>query len=536
MNEDPFTCEGVQPRSGAAGISYTRRYTDWLRDRQTFEMVGLAVVIGVLAGSSGVLLHLLLSAFHDLFFGGGARFLSFLGPYYVVLLPTVGGLVVGLMVVFLAQEAKGAGVSDVVLAVLLHGSRMRPRVAGVKVVATSLAIGSGGSAGIEGPIIQIGSAIGSTVGRWRRLTEEELRIALAAGAAAGIAATFNTPLAGVFFALEVILVDFSSRSFGTVVISAVVANVVSRLTLGTEPVFAVTHHALVHPAELLLYLLLGILAAVVGFAFIYALDRSEAAFAGWSIPDYLKPAVGGLAVGATGLLFPQVFGLGYDTIEAALDDRLPLALMAALVVVKLVATSITVGSGSSGGVIGPSLYLGAVLGGTVGSVFHALLPQATASPGAYALVGMAAVFSATAHAPITAIFTLFELTNDYSIILPLMISCVVGGYMAHRISPHTIYSVGLGRRGIDVRLGRVSLSLQPGLTYLDLVVAPGSEASGKHVRDLALPGECILVSVTRRGHPLVPHGDTRLYPGDRVVAVCSPENEGALRALMEVPG
>jgi len=516
------------------GLAAQRRL-DWLGDRETIRMVFLAVLVGTGAALAAVALRWLRAAFHDLLFIQGAQSLSSFGPYYFVLLPAFGGLAVGSLVVFLAQEARGAGVADVVLAVLARGSRMRLRVAGVKVVATSLVIGSGGSAGIEGPIIQIGSAIGSGIGQRPKLTEEELRITLAGGAAAGIAATFDTPLAGVFFALEVILVDYSSRSFGLVVISAVTANVVARLALGPALVLSIPLHNLVNPTELLLYLLLGILAAAVGVAFTHTLDRLEELFSGWAAPDYLKPAVGGLAVGAIGLFFPQVFGLGYDTIEAALGSRLPLALLAALLVLKLVATSITVGSGSSGGVIGPSLYLGAMLGGAAGTIFHTLLPQATATPGAYALVGMAAVFAATAHAPITAIFTIFELANDYLIMLPLMVACVTSVYVARRISPHTIYSIGLSRRGFQLHIGGTGLPPLPGMLFLNLHVQTDSGAAGRRVMELDLPPECVLISLRRRGREMITRGDTLIQPGDRVLAACAPQHEQLLRDLME-PG
>ncbi len=508
-------------------------YLGRVRDYRTFRVVALALAIGVLAGLAGIALRLLHPFFRDLFFVHGAMLLSFLGPYYIVLLPAIGGLVVGLMVVFLAREARGAGVSDVVQAVLFRRSRMRARTAGVKVVATSIVIGSGGSAGIEGPIIQIGSAIGSAVGQRLSLSEEDTRVVLAAGAAAGIAATFNTPLAGVFFALEVILVDFSSRSFGMVVISAVAANVVARMALSDEPVLALPNYPMVHYGELLLYLLLGGLAAVVGVAFTYTLDRVEAAFSRWSLPDHLKPAVGGLIVGCMGFFLPQLFGLGYDTISAAGAGQLSLTLLMALVVAKLIATSITVGSGAAGGVIGPSLYLGGMLGGAAGMLFHALLPQWTSPSGAYAVVGMAAVFSATAHAPMTAIFTLFELTNSYDMMLPLMVSCVASGYLAYRITPHTIYSVGLTRRGVDIHKGRHSLLLQPGMVFVDLQVTPESPMAGRLVRELDLPSDCILVSVRSRSHSSIPRGDTLLHQGDRVVVVTTPENEECLRTLIE---
>jgi CIC family chloride channel protein len=531
---DAASGSDAHPRHRALEMPHTLRYLGRMRDDRTFRVVILALTIGILGGFAGIALRLLLSFFHELFFVHAASLLSFLGPYYVLILPSVGGLIVGFMVVFLAREARGAGVSDVVLAVLFRGSRMRPRVAGVKVVATSVVIGSGGSGGIEGPIIQIGSAIGSSVGQWLKFTEEDTRIALASGAAAGIAATFNTPLAGVFFALEVILIDFSSRSFGMVVMSSVAANVVARLTLGNDPIFVVPQYAMVHPGELLLYLLLGGAAAVVGVAFTTCLDHVEAVFANWKFPDYLKPALGGFIVGVIGLFLPQVFGLGYETINDAAAGRLPFVLLVALVVAKLVATSVTVGSGASGGVIGPSLYLGGMLGGATGILFNTVFPQGTAPSGAYAMVGMAAVFSATAHAPMTAIFTLFELTNDYKIMLPLMVSCVTSAYLAYRITPHTIYSVGLIRRGIDVQKGRVSLPLQPGTIFLDLLVSHHSPVAGKRVKDLDLPTDCILVSVRRRSHSLIPRGNTLIKQGDRVVIVSTPENEELLRSLIEV--
>jgi chloride channel protein, CIC family len=508
-------------------------YARWIGDRESLRMVTLALIVGGMAGLAGVALRTSVFALQGIFVFEEAPVRALVGPYLSVFLPAVGGLIVGLLVVGLAQEIKGAGVADVVRAVRFQGSRMRAWVAAVKVVATSIAIGSGGSAGIEGPIIQIGSAIGSGVGQRLRLSEDELRITLAAGAAAGIASTFNTPLAGVFFALEVILVDFSSRSFGLVVLASVVANVVSRAFLGGEPIFPVPAHPLVSPAELLLYLVLGVAAALVGLAFILVLDQVEAAFSRWQVPAFAKPAIGGLAVGILGLAFPQVLGLGYRSIGEALSGGLPVAVMAALIGVKLVAVALTVGSGSSGGVIGPSLYLGAMLGGTAGSLFHGLLPQATAGSGAYALVGMAAVFAATAQAPITAVFTLFEMTNDYYQILPLLVACSASAYLAHRASPHTIYSRGLTRQGVDLQTGRVSLPPLHGTMYLHLVVGGGFGAAGKRVQELDLPSECILISIRRRDGVVIPRGNTALRDGDRIIAAATPETAAIVRQRIE---
>lgn len=506
---------------------------DWVGDRQTYRIVVLALLVGLLAGCAGVALRwLVTSALISPLAPGSATALAVVG-YLEYLFPAVGGLIVGLMVVYLAQEARGAGVGDVVAAIRYGHSRMRPRVAVVKVLATSLAIGSGGSAGIEGPIIQIGSAIGSWGGQRLRVDEDDLRLTVAAGAAAGIAATFNTPLAGVFFALEVILLDFSGRSFGLVALASVAATVVSRLILGDAPIFPVSTQLLFHPLELLLYAVLGVLAAIVGTAFILVLDRLEAAFTAWVVPDAVKPMVGGLAVGAIGLAFPQVFGLGYDTVGPALRGQLPAMLMAALVVAKLLATCFTVGSGSSGGVIGPSLYLGAMLGGAVGGLYQFAFPQLSGGGSSYALAGMAALFTTTAGAPITAIFTIFELTGDYQSTLPLMLTCAVSAYLGRRLSPHTIYSKGLIRRGIDVISGRVSLPPLHGTMFLELLVGPGAEAAGKPVSELGLPAGCILISIKRPGEAVIPRGNTVVLAGDRIVVAARPECVAPVRHLAE---
>lgn len=527
------TDETLAEALGRARKKTVGRRGGWTGDEDSLRMVILALIIGGVAGLAGVVLRSSVFTLQTLFVNEGAPVRSVLGPYLSILLPAAGGLIVGGMVVGLAQEIRGAGVADVVRAVRFEGSRMRAWAAAVKVVATSIAIGSGGSAGIEGPIIQVGSALGSGIGQLLRLREEELRIVLAAGAAAGIASTFNTPLAGVFFALEVILLDFSSRSFGLVVLASVVANVVSRLFLGDAPIFPVPALPLVSPLELLLYLLLGVLSALVAVAFITVLDQVDAAFSGWRFPAFARPAVGGLAVGLIGVAFPQALGLGYSSIGGALNGNLAVGLMIALVAVKLVATSLTVGSGSSGGVIGPSLYLGAMFGGSAGVVFHMLLPQLTAGSGAYAMVGMAAVFAATAQAPITAVFTLFEMTSDYYQIIPLMVACAASTYLAHRISPHTIYSRSLHRQGIDVLTGRVSLPPLHGAMYLQLVVGERSGALGKQVQDLGLPPGCVLISIKRHDHVVFPRGNTRLETGDRIVAVASPDSESLVRHIIQ---
>ncbi len=418
---------------------------------ETAVMVTLAVLVGVGAGLGTIAFVRLIAFFHGLFFGHGARVLSFLGPAYVVLLPALGGLLVGPLVHFVAPEAKGHGVPEVLTAVHTRGGRIRPVVVLAKAIGSSITIGSGGSVGREGPIVQIGSALGSTIGQFFRLSERRVINLVASGAAGGIAATFNAPIAGVMFALEVILGDFGVQTFSTIVISAVTASVVARVALGDSPAFAVPAYTLRSPWELLLYLGLGLMAGLGALVFVKTLYFFEDVFDGWRLPPYLKPAVGGIGVGALGLLVPQVFGTGFEAIEEALTGRLGLSLLVILILAKILATSLTLGSGASGGVFAPALFIGAVLGGAYGEIAHLVFPNVAAPSGAYAMVGMAAVFAGAARAPITAILILFEMTRDYRIILPLMFATVVSTILAERLERESIYTLKLIRRGIDVR-------------------------------------------------------------------------------------
>ncbi len=412
-------------------------------------LAGLSVVVGLVAGCAAVVFRWLLLILDDLFFVTVVDLLSPLAGFHRLLLPALGALGGGMVVAFLAQEARGAGVTDLVLSVLARGSRIRLRVAGVKVVGTSMVVGSGGSGGIEGPTLQIGGSLGSAIGQWAKLPEGQLRITLASGSAAAVAAMLGTPVAGLLFAHEVILGQMGWRSLVSVALSAGAAKGLALLAFGSDPLLGRWDYALTHPVELPLYLLLAVASAAVGVLFTHSFDRVDDAFRRWSsVPDCWKPVVGGLGVGFIALGFPQVMGLGYDTLRAALADQLPLALMVSLVVAKLVATTLTVGSGAPAGLIGPSLYLGGVLGGSAGILFHSLLPQTTAGSGAYALAGMAGVLAATFHAPFAAAFTAVELTGDYSLLPAVLATSLASSYLARRISPHTIYDVGLARRGI----------------------------------------------------------------------------------------
>jgi CIC family chloride channel protein len=430
-----------------------RRLLDRWQPPETGVLIGTAIIVGLGGGLGAVVFRWLINGFTYISFEVMRDWLSFMGPAYVIIVPAIGGLLVGPMIYFFAREAKGHGVPEVMEAIALRGGRIRPVVVIVKSLASSLCIGSGGSVGREGPIVQIGSALGSTLGQTLKLSDERIRNLVACGAAAGIAATFNAPIAGVIFALEVILGEFSVGYFSTVVISSVTASVVGRIAFGNIPAFVIPKYSLVSPWELLLYVLLGVLAGLVALLFVRTLYWFEDIFDAWRFPEYIKPVVGGLFVGAIGFYFPQVFGVGYESMGDALLGKMLLGTMALMILIKILATSLTIGSGGSGGVFAPSLFIGAMVGGVFGTVVHQMLPGITAASGAYALVGMAAVFAGAAHAPITAIIILFEMTNDYRIILPLMLATVVSVLLAQRLRRESIYTLKLARRGVRLEHG-----------------------------------------------------------------------------------
>jgi chloride channel protein, CIC family len=432
------------------GEKYLMKLLGYLQTSETIFLLLFANIIGVGAGFAAILFRMMISFFQNLFFSQGQHILSFLGSYYVIIIPSIGGIVVGLLVHFFARETKGHGVPEVMLAVATGGSKIRPRVAAMKALVSSICIGSGGSVGREGPIVQISSSLGSALGQLFRLSEDKKRILVACGAAGGIAATFNAPLAGIFFALEVILREYGTRYFSSVVLSAVAATVISRTFLGTSPAFVTPPSVVFNSWDILFYFVLGFLAAFTGWIFIKILYKCEDLFDSIKIPSFVKPAMGGLILGAIGLYFPQIFGVGYSSIEQTLNGHSGALLVFGLIGLKIIATSLTLGSGGSGGVFAPSLFIGAMLGSSFGSLIHLIFPLIPISPGAYASVGMAAVFAGAAQAPISAILILFEMTGDYKIILPLMITCVISTLVLKRISKDSIYTLKLRRRGIDI--------------------------------------------------------------------------------------
>ncbi len=441
-------------------------------------LILISIIVGLITGLGSVAFIRLLQLTTWLFFEKGRMALSRLGDFYVILLPILGGAIVGPLISLFAQETKGHGVPEVMTAITLRGGRIRNRVAFVKILASALTIGSGGSAGREGPMIQIGSGVGSTVGQFLKMSDERIITLVACGAAGGVAATFNAPIAGAMFALEILVGRFT-LDFSMIVLSAVTSAIVSRAMLGNFPAFKVPPYDLISEKEMLFYIILGLLAAGAATAFVRALYTLEDLFDGWKFPDPLKPAVGGALVGLMGFFLPQLFGTGFPAMEATLKTKLPFTLLLLLIPMKILATSVTLASGGSGGVFAPALFIGAMLGGAYGFIVHHLFPNFTASYGAYALVGMGAVFGAAAQAPLTSIIILFEMTNDYRIILPLMTATVISTFLYRAVNEESIYTLKLKKRGISYRAGQdmdlmTSIQVREALTHRWISVGEGA--------------------------------------------------------------
>jgi CIC family chloride channel protein len=438
----------------------------------------LALAVGAGAGLGAVVFRWLIKVF-TLALSGHADYsaaagalnphVPALGRWFVLLTPVVAGLVYGPLVHLFAREARGHGVPEVMYAVARRGGRIPPQVAAVKALASALCIGGGGSVGREGPIVQIGSALGSTLASVVRIDEARTRVLVACGAAGGIAATFNAPLAGVFFAMELILRDFAAQSFGMVVLSSVTASVIGRAAFGDNPFLTLPSFTVTHPVEYALFALLGLIAGVVGVAFTRVLYFIEDACDwAWRWPEWLRPAVGGVLLGAVLLVLPEMYGVGYPVLSAGVAGKYSLLFLLALLGGKMLATSLTIGIGGSGGVFAPSLFIGAMLGAAYGDVVHQAVPGLAGPVGAYGLIAMGAVFAGAARAPITAVIIMFELTGEYAIILPLMAAIVLATGVSHLLTRDTIYTLKLRRRGIDLQAEPAAAALA-GMTARDVM-------------------------------------------------------------------
>lgn len=520
---------------------------DRFQPSETAVLIGTAIVVGIGTGFGAVGFIELIGLIQNMFFNGGEQLLPFLGPVLIIIIPMIGGLLAGPIISFFASEAKGHGVPEVMQAIALRGGRIRPRVVVAKMLASSLCIGSGGSAGREGPIVQVGAALGSSLGQWLRLSDNRIRNLVACGTAAGIAATFNAPIAGVIFAMEIILGELHLGDLGNVVISAVTASTIARIFIGDQPAFAITaDYGMQAPWEIFLYVLLGVLAAFAAVGFTKMLYWFEDKFDGWKFPDALKPATGGLLLGLLAFVFgifasngpstgsplssnlPYIFGAGFEVIESTLAGHFPFWLLFVLIFLKPLATSLTLGSGNSGGVFAPGLFTGAVLGGALGKLLAFLLPGASIDSGAFAIAGMAAVFAGAARAPFTAILIVFEMTDDYRMIVPLMAAVVTSLVVAERLMSDSIYTLKLTRRGIRIQRGRDVDVMESVLVDEVMVREPIIVSTEMPITVLAEK----FIETGRHGFPVL-GGDGKLYGvvslEDYRTAISEGEEKGNLK-------
>lgn len=427
------------------------RRSRYRQSSDTLSLVLGALLIGVLAGFGAVAFDRIIHFSTELFGLLRTWFGNLGGPLVGVLIPAIGGALVTPIVVRFSPDVRGSGIPQVMYAVSNLGGRLPKRIVVWRPIASALSLGTGASLGSEGPVVQLSAGIASLVGNLLRLDDGRRRTLLAVAAAGGISATFNAPIAGMFFALEAILGNYGSRNVASVVIGSVAASVVSRSILGPEPAFFVPPYALHNPLQLPLYFLLGILAGFLGILIIRNMVFVENAVNRLRPPPWLRPTSGGLAVGLLGLLLPQVLGRGYDTTGAILQGELGGAgLMLALVALKMLAFNISLASWHSGGIFAPILMIGAAFGAFFGQFAGDLWPALGIMPGAFAVVGMAAVFAGAERAPVTTITMVMEMSNEYSLILPLLLATVMAVLVSELFQAESIYHVMLSRKGLSL--------------------------------------------------------------------------------------
>ena len=427
----------------------------------------LCILVGIISGLGAVGFKYLIELFRNLLFNGTLSFASDRAGsesrwgFLVIFIPVIGITAAHWITTKWAPEAKGHGVPEVMLAVAEKRGKIRPIVAIVKSVASAITIGSGGSVGKEGPIVQIGASFGSTLGQVMRLSSRETIILVGAGVAGGISATFNAPIGGIMFALELILPEYSIMTIMPLVVASIISTTVASFFTGSHPSFMIPEYAMESSYELAWYALLGLAAGVVSVLFIKLVYGMEDFFDGLKVPVLVKTTAGGLLVGSLGYLCMRlfgsyyVFGVGNDFIDAMLGNHIDLFWVALLMVVlKLLANTVTLASGGSGGIFAPSLFLGAALGGAVGIVVNTLFPETTGPASAYAIVGMASIVAGVTGGVLTAIIMVFEMTRDYAIMLPLMLSSVIAYFTAKTIHRETMYTEKLTRRGIQIEFDK----------------------------------------------------------------------------------
>jgi len=445
-----------------AAADWAGKAAGWLRAGRG-GMFLLALLIGAGSGLGAVVFRSLIDFFTWLATGHGefgqqgrvaSAHLPWLGPAFFAVIPVIGGLLYGPLIYRYAREARGHGVPEVMIAVADSGGRIRPQVSVVKAVASALCIGAGGSVGREGPIVQIGSALASSLGQRIKMPEDRLRILVACGAAGGIAATFNAPITGVFFGVEIILREFSIDALFTVMLAAMIADITAIPFLGDKPFLSgfPPGIALHHAQNYLLIAALAVIAALMGLAFKAVLYKTEdLCDRAWQgRPEWARPAVGGIVLGLLLLALPQMYGVGYPVMYQATAGQYALWFLVALAFGKIAACSLTIGIGGSGGIFAPSLFIGVTSGMAFGDIAHHIFGPAAGNPALYAVVAMGAVFASAARAPLTSLASVVEMTGDFALTLPVMLAVAIAATISRALSYGTIYTTKLLRRGTDI--------------------------------------------------------------------------------------
>jgi len=488
----------------------------------------LAAGVGLIAGCIAFLLYKLIGLFTNLAFYGHFSF-NFVSPRYslghlglwVIVIPVIGGIIVGIMAKYGSSKIKGHGIPEAMEAVLANRSKIEPRVAILKPISAAIAIGTGGPFGAEGPIIQTGGAVGSLIGQVMHTTAAERKVLLACGAAAGMSATFNTPIAGVILAIELLLFEFKSRSFIPLVIASTLAAAVHMQLLGAGPMFTIAPMDFAIPRALPFYLLLGVICGLAAVGFTRVLYWVEDQFEKLPVDELLWPAIGALGLGIIGYFVPRVLGVGYDTIGDILNGNLALRILIVVMIAKAAALVISLGSGTSGGLLAPMFMSSAAMGGALALGLNHLFPSAHIAAGAFALVAMGAVFGAASRATFSFIIFAFEITRDYNSVLPLMLVSVIADGVSMLLMPKaSIMTEKLRRRGMRIHqdyevdvlqhtvvsetMDREAPTIPATMTLNELAdrIGSGDPEVSRHQGMLVLDGEGKLAGIITRGDVL----------------------------------
>lgn len=449
----------------------------------------LAVVVGACSGGAIILFREGISVVQTVFYGSGTERLSdhisSLPIWWLLAAPTIGGLLVGLSFRYLARRDRASTVADVIAATALRGGRMSLRRGLKTAVIDCLSIGVGASVGREGPAVHLGASLGGYLANVLHMTRSLSRTLMGCGVAAAVAASFNAPIAGALFANEVVIGHYALSSFAPVVLASVVGTMTTHAYFGNFPAFDISGHSAVALAEIPAFAGLGVLAAFAAIAFIHGVTAANKAAERLPVPDWVRPGIGGFLVGAIAIVVPQVMGLGYGATEDALTAALPLAVLLAAFIGKLVATSISLGFGFGGGVFSPSLVIGAMLGGSYGVIVTQLVPGVSSGADAYTIVGMGAMAAAVLGAPISTTLIIFEMTGDYSLTMAVMVAVVISSVITKQVTGHSYFTWQLAQRGIDLRQG-FEAALLRGIRVGDVMasecISVGPEAGLPEIR------------------------------------------------------